>query len=81
MPPWRGLQPAASRLISTLVWEAPGRVQARQITPKDMLTGRQQEIHADRDRESGGGEATTAHSPPVGRVKKPRRQSPGGSDG
>jgi hypothetical protein len=42
------------------------------ITPKDMLAGRQQEIHADRS-EAGGGEATTADSSPIGRVKKPRR--------
>jgi hypothetical protein len=32
------------------------------ITPTDMLAGRQQEIHAERDRKIGGGATTTADS-------------------
>ena len=39
------------------------------ITPKDMLVGRQQEIPRRQGSEAGGGEATTADSSPVGRVK------------
>ncbi len=42
------------------------------ITPKDMLAGRQQEIHADRDRKLEAARQP-ADSSPVGRVKKPRR--------
>jgi Integrase core domain len=47
------------------------------ITPKDMLAGRQQEIHAERDRKLEGGPKTAPGSSSEGRVKneEPRSQS------
>jgi hypothetical protein len=39
------------------------------ITPKDMLLGRQQEIHAERDRKPGGGAKAAADSPAPGCVR------------
>jgi len=41
----------------------------RYITPKDVLAGRQQEIHAERDRKLEAAQAATPESPPAGRVK------------
>ncbi|MDQ1451189.1 MAG: hypothetical protein QOK38_1055, partial [Acidobacteriaceae bacterium] len=38
--------------------------------PKDMLAGRQQEIHAKRDQQIGGGAETTADSPAEGRWER-----------
>ena len=38
------------------------------ITPKDMLAGRQQEIHAERDRKLEGGPETTSDSSPASRL-------------
>ena len=40
------------------------------ITPKDMLAGRQKEIHAERDRRFGGGATTASDSSAAGCVKK-----------
>jgi hypothetical protein len=42
------------------------------ITPKDLLTGRQQEIHAGRDRKVGGGTETAADSS-AERLREERR--------
>jgi hypothetical protein len=49
------------------------------ITPKDMLAGRQLQIHAERDRKLEAARQQRQIRRPVCRVKKPRRQSPGGS--
>ena len=38
------------------------------ITPKDMLAGRQQEIHAERDSGVGGGAEAAADSSPASRL-------------
>jgi hypothetical protein len=40
------------------------------ITPKDMLAGRRQEIHAERDSEAGEGPKTASDSAAAGCVKK-----------
>ena len=40
------------------------------ITPKDMLAGRQHEIHAERESEAGGGPQTASDSSAAGCVKK-----------
>jgi hypothetical protein len=39
------------------------------LTPKDVLAGRQQEIHAERDREAGSRQTATPESPPASRMK------------
>ena len=53
------------------------------ITPKDMLTGRQQEIHAERDRKLEAARQQRQRSPPAGCVKHREVRSaenPTGSD-
>jgi transposase InsO family protein len=47
------------------------------IKPKDVLAGRQQEIHAGRDREVGGCAKAAADSPAAGCAKNAEAQSPG----
>ncbi len=43
------------------------------VTPQDMLAGRQQEIHAERDRKLEAAQATAAGSSPAGRMKSTRQ--------
>jgi transposase InsO family protein len=47
------------------------------ITPKDRLAGRQQEIHAKRDRKLEEARKPAANSSAAGRVKNEEAQSPG----
>jgi putative transposase len=43
------------------------------ITPKDVLAGRQQEIHAERDRKLEARQTAAPASPPASRVKSEAR--------
>src|SRR4030081_1629301 len=51
------------------------------ITPKDMLAGRQQEIHGGEGSEVGGGAKTAADSSAAGCVKNEESQSQSGPSG